>query len=323
MASEGGDAAAAAGGAGAGGEGGEAMKAEWTELYKEYRTLCAAAGAAEVRVPSVEPIGKNDALIVVDMQNDFLPEADAPKGGRFGVADGAHAATVITKLIDHFASAEATVVATRDYHPVDHCSFMTEGGPFPPHCIQGSEGSQFYPPIAEALVAAKKKHDNVHVVFKGFFEDIDSFGAFKYAPEEAPSRLSNRGDAVSCSLSWTGAYRLKQSNIKDDVNAPPDVLSITRKETLVDLLERCSASGEGPARIFVCGLALDFCVMDTARNAKGAGMAAVTVVEDAARAAHIPGFGTHGTGFLTDPKECVAKYKEKGVSLCQSDQILG
>lgn len=37
-----------------------------------------------------------------------------------------------------------TIIATRDYHPIDHVSFSTEGGPFPPHCIEGSEGAEVF-----------------------------------------------------------------------------------------------------------------------------------------------------------------------------------
>ena len=60
-------------------------------------------------------------------------------------------------------------------------------------------------------------------------------------------------------------------------------------------------------RLFVCGLALDFCVLDTCINAVALGFESVHIVLDAARAAHIPGFGQFGTGFLSDPKEVFDK----------------
>ncbi len=55
--------------------------------------------------------------MVVDVQNDFIPVADAPSGGRFGVADGAAAAEVCVTLIQHFHHQGCLVVASKDYHP--------------------------------------------------------------------------------------------------------------------------------------------------------------------------------------------------------------
>jgi len=53
-----------------------------------------------------------------------------------------------------FVQCGGHVVATRDYHPADHCSFMP-AGPFPSHCVQGTPGSRFLPPIAAALAAGR------------------------------------------------------------------------------------------------------------------------------------------------------------------------
>ena len=46
-------------------------------------------------------------------------------------------------------------VVTRDYHPIDHASFTTHGGPFPPHCVQGSRGAELCVPVAAALASAR------------------------------------------------------------------------------------------------------------------------------------------------------------------------
>uniref|UniRef100_A0A7S1CQX1 nicotinamidase n=1 Tax=Bicosoecida sp. CB-2014 TaxID=1486930 RepID=A0A7S1CQX1_9STRA len=292
-----------------------------TALLDEYTTLFDAAGGAALRLSETDPIGKNDVLLVIDMQNDFLPASDAPDGGRFGVAEGGSAVPTMIALINKFTDAEAVVVATRDYHPVDHCSFDSEGGPFPSHCVQGSVGSKFFPPIGEALTEARKRHDNVHIVFKGFFEEIDSFGAFKYAEPHAETRLAHKLDVpVSCGVPWTGAFKLKQSNLSNDIDAPPDVLSVTKKVPLADLLR--TAAGGAVKRIFVVGLALDFCVLDTALTAAGADFEDVIVVLDASRAAHIPGVGSVGSGFLTDPKTMVEQCADK-VKFVNSSAILG
>ena len=78
------------------------------------------------------------ALLVVDMQNDFCP------GGALGVAGARPLAPAIAEA----ARAAGTVVATRDWHPPDHCSFAVRGGPWPAHCVAGTPGAELHPSVA-------------------------------------------------------------------------------------------------------------------------------------------------------------------------------
>jgi nicotinamidase/pyrazinamidase len=80
-----------------------------------------------------------DALVVVDVQNDFLP------GGRLAVPGGDEVVPVLNVYLAAFAARALPVYATRDWHSVDHCSFRERGGPWPPHCVAGSDGAQFSP----------------------------------------------------------------------------------------------------------------------------------------------------------------------------------
>ena len=89
------------------------------------------------------------ALLIIDMQYDFLP------GGSFGVPEGDALIQPVASLITAGAAVGSTIICTRDYPPHDHASFNTQGGPFPPHCVQGTAGSYFLPRIASALAAAK------------------------------------------------------------------------------------------------------------------------------------------------------------------------
>ena len=74
------------------------------------------------------------ALIIVDFQNDFTP------GGALAVEDGDAIAPRVEELA---ASGDFDlVVATRDWHPPDHGSFAEQGGPWPPHCVQGTPGAE-------------------------------------------------------------------------------------------------------------------------------------------------------------------------------------
>jgi len=78
-----------------------------------------------------------DALIVIDIQNDFLP------GGSLAVKGGNEVVSVFNKYIDRFRKASLPVFASRDWHPPDHCSFNEYGGTWPPHCVAGKPGADF------------------------------------------------------------------------------------------------------------------------------------------------------------------------------------
>lgn len=297
------------------------MHSSETVLYEEHQQLLKTAGATYADLTS-SGFKKGDLLMVVDMQNDFVPEKYAPDGGRFGVAEGEQAAVVINKLIQKATSAGACIVATRDYHPKRHCSFHTNGGPFPPHCVQGTKGSHFFPPIENELEKARKGGADVSVVFKGFADVVDSFGGFIYSESyfgdrslgtEAPARC------YGCSTrDWTGSFTLECSNLEEDLNAPPDVMSVLTRVTLADLFK-----AKKLRRIFCCGLAMDFCVLDSAVNAGSLGLApdGVFLVADATRAAHIPGVGTFGSGFLTDPAFILENLGHANAKLVHSEKI--
>jgi len=80
---------------------------------------------------------KGDALLVVDIQYDFLP------GGSLGVPDGDRVIPVLNNYITKFQDSNMPVYASRDWHPPDHSSFKQQGGPWPPHCVAGTPGAEF------------------------------------------------------------------------------------------------------------------------------------------------------------------------------------
>jgi len=77
------------------------------------------------------------ALLIIDFQNDFT------SGGALEVPGGDEIAEPVTRLADPLD----VVVATRDWHPPDHASFETQGGPWPVHCVQGTRGAEFHPAL--------------------------------------------------------------------------------------------------------------------------------------------------------------------------------
>ena len=103
------------------------------------------------------------ALIVVDFQNDFTP------GGALAVAEGDAIADRVNELA---ASGDFDlVVATRDWHPADHSSFAERGGPWPPHCVQGTEGAELHPALDRSRLDA--------VVDKGQGTGDEGYSAFE------------------------------------------------------------------------------------------------------------------------------------------------
>jgi len=99
------------------------------------------------------------ALIAVDVQADFLP------GGALGVPG----ADAVVAPIRALASHVGLVVATRDFHPPGHCSFIVQGGPWPPHCVIGSPGAALHPDVdAIAHVIMSKGMDPALEQYSGF-----------------------------------------------------------------------------------------------------------------------------------------------------------
>jgi nicotinamidase/pyrazinamidase len=108
--------------------------------------------------------GQDDALIVVDLQRDFCA------GGALAIAGVDGIAPKINRLINEATAAGATVIASRDWHPEGHVSFAARGGPWPEHCVIGSEGAQFHEQL--------RLPENALIVSKGADLDKDQYSAF-------------------------------------------------------------------------------------------------------------------------------------------------
>jgi nicotinamidase/pyrazinamidase len=101
-----------------------------------------------------------DALLIVDVQNDFCP------GGALAVPRGHEVIPVINRLLKH----RWLSVATMDWHPADHSSFEPHGGPWPPHCVQETAGAELHPELDATqiqLVITKGSHPNEEA-YSGF-----------------------------------------------------------------------------------------------------------------------------------------------------------
>lgn len=159
-----------------------------------------------------------DALLVVDVQNDFLP------GGSLGVPDGDAVVPVLNRYIQAFADRDLPIFFTRDWHPENHCSFQKQGGPWPPHCVAGTDGAAFASELAQP--------DEISVVSKAQSPESDAYSGFEQT--ELANELRNRG----------------------------------------------------VERVYVGGLATDYCVLNTVKDALSNGFE-VLLLTDAIRAVNV------------------------------------
>ncbi len=107
---------------------------------------------------------KGDALLIVDVQNDFLP------GGALAIERGDEVIPVLNRYLEKAREAGAPVYASRDWHPAGHLSFQDQGGDWPPHCLQDTEGAAFSSSLALPADAV--------VVTKGVRFDQDQYSVF-------------------------------------------------------------------------------------------------------------------------------------------------
>lgn len=102
-----------------------------------------------------------NALIIVDVQNDFCP------GGALAVPDGDAVVPVINGMMDRFP----IVVTTQDGHPPDHCSFVANGGVWPVHCVAGTLGAELHPNLRNDGISLR--------IFKAITPAADAYSGFQ------------------------------------------------------------------------------------------------------------------------------------------------
>lgn len=207
------------------------------------------------------PISSRTALLVIDVQNDFIP------GGQLPVPEGDQIVPLINRIAGHFNQ----VIIAQDWHPKGHASFASshpgrqpydvirlpygEQKLWPDHCVQATPGAEFHPEL-------DLPHAQL-VIRKGCNPDIDSYSAFLEADRRTPTGLSGY-----------------------------------LQERAIDT-------------VYMAGLALDFCVMFSALDARAAGFNTFVVL-DACRAIDL-------NGSLAAAME---RMESAGVGLIQSTDLI-
>jgi nicotinamidase/pyrazinamidase len=107
-----------------------------------------------------------DALLILDLQNDFC------RGGPVAIAGGHAVAAQMAKAVAYFDAANILIYATQDWHPVDHASFRTEGGPWPLHCVQNTRGAELHPDLnlPPGAVIVRKGAARTKDAYSGFID---------------------------------------------------------------------------------------------------------------------------------------------------------
>lgn len=154
--------------------------------------------------------GNGDALLAVDVQRDFLA------GGALAVPDGDAVVAPLNRMIERFHAAALPVIASRDWHPLSHCSFKPQGGPWPPHCVADTAGAQF-------ATALRLPRDAI-VVSKGTSLDRDAYSAFD-------------GTELATRLRSLGVRRLIVGGLATDYCVQASVLDARRSGFEVVVLE--------------------------------------------------------------------------------------
>ena len=114
----------------------------------------------------MEVLTAHDALIIADVQNDFL------LGGALGIFGAQEILPTLCQYIYRFQTRGLPIFLTRDWHPPAHCSFRDQGGPWPTHCVAGTAGS-LPPPDFEAPASAV-------LIFKAIDQDQEAYSAFQH-----------------------------------------------------------------------------------------------------------------------------------------------
>ena len=128
----------------------------------------------------VNPVAKQ-ALIVVDVQNDFCP------GGALAVSHGDEVVEPLNELIDEFLERGDPVYKSRDWHPPTTKHFAAYGGTWPVHCVQNTKGAEFHP--------ALRDDPRITVISKGL-GDTDCYSAFDETDLGAQLRKQNVEEVV-------------------------------------------------------------------------------------------------------------------------------
>ena len=131
--------------------------------------------AAKTEVVNEPIVLPKHLLLIVDPQVDFTT-------GSLATKNGPAAMDYLAKALDKGAWKDYSwIIVTQDAHPANHCSFVEQGGVFPPHCVQGTEGMDVYPALQGVLDNLMQSNYglDIHYMQKGDLADNEEFSIFQ------------------------------------------------------------------------------------------------------------------------------------------------
>jgi len=188
-------------------------------------------------------LAPGDALLIVDVQNDFLP------GGRLAIPDGDAVIPILNRYLANFSKQCLPIFATRDWHPANHCSFKQQGGLWPEHCVAQTFGAEFPP--------ALNLSETTQIISKATHMDQEAYSGFQNTDLDS---------------------RLKSQRVR---------------------------------RLFIGGLATDYCVLNTVKDALKLGYT-VFLLQDAVQAVNLS---------PDDGEKALQKMMELGCRLCNVNDL--
>lgn len=158
---------------------------------------------------------RRDALVIVDVQNDFCPD------GALAVPGGDRVVEPLNRYAERFAEVGAAIFATRDWHPARTRHFKEHGGLWPPHCVQGTAGADFHPEL--------RLPRGTTVLSKGMDPEEDAYSSFHARDQQ--------GRPFAHALSERGLRRIFIGGLATDYCVKETVLDAVREGLQVVVLE--------------------------------------------------------------------------------------
>jgi nicotinamidase-related amidase len=313
-------------------------------------------------------VNSDSLLFVIDMQYDFIDDPfingktwgndgmSVTASGTFAAIDSGEIVLPASETVGKFISKNCTIIASKDYHTPTHASFTTRGGPYPPHCMMGTNGAKVIWPIYKQL----RSYPKGYIAYKGFDNNVDSYSALRYTNSYKDNAVVGCEPGGGCGNIWTGSYLLKTKTggyfkfgnngnelevaegyqnlndnqynpISDNFNYPkgcsnqlgfpkqqPSTCNLTYIGDSEIMTENTTSD------IFIIGLVGGICVLDTARVAREMYPTRnIYIIFDLTRMVWLPDNSPAPTGFyLKSPEEYSELLKENNIQVIYTNDLV-
>ena len=178
-------------------------------------------------------------LIIVDPQNDFI------EGGSLPVSGARSAMQQLAEFVKSNSAEFSTIFVTQDSHPENHCSFSSNGGIWPVHCVRDSSGFEVFPQLQEVLSGL----NNVEYCRKGTDSGVEQYSIFAYSDGEI---TNPDGKKIISVLAKSSSPQIVVCGIAGDVcvlNTLNDLVKIRKSADDIAVAQNFTASIDGGKKL--------------------------------------------------------------------------